>query len=49
MTESPIAEVVRTTKDGNVYTLTIAHPPANAISGAVISGIRDGIHGIRRI
>lgn len=43
MAQEQTSDVVRTAKDGNVYTLTIAHPPANAISGAVIAGIRAGL------
>jgi enoyl-CoA hydratase len=38
-----VSEPVRVERDGAVMVLTIDHPPANAISRAVISGLRDAV------
>jgi enoyl-CoA hydratase len=38
-----VSEPVRVDRDGAVLTLTIDHPPANAISRAVIAGLRDAV------
>ena len=36
-------DVVREERDGVVSTLTIDHPPANAISGDVVAGLAEGL------
>lgn len=36
-------DVIRADRDGAVTTLTIDHPPANAISGAVVAGLAEGL------
>jgi enoyl-CoA hydratase len=38
-----VSQPVRVDRDGAVVVITIDHPPANAISRAVISGLRDAI------
>jgi enoyl-CoA hydratase len=38
-----VSEPVRVERDGAVAVITIDHPPANAISRAVISGLRDAV------
>jgi len=38
-----VSEPVRVDREGSVVVLTIDHPPANAISRAVISGLRDAV------
>lgn len=36
-------DVIREEREGAVATLTIEHPPANAISGAVVAGLAEGL------
>ena len=36
-------DVIREERDGTVSTLTIDHPPANAISNAVVGGLAEGL------
>src|SRR5437016_3972365 len=43
MSVDTVSDVVRYEQSGAVTTLTIAHPPANAISRAVVEGIRAGL------
>jgi enoyl-CoA hydratase len=43
MTAALLHDVVAVERTGAVTTLTIKHPPANAISGAVVAGIREGL------
>jgi enoyl-CoA hydratase len=43
-----VSDPVRVDRDGAVVVLTIDHPPANAISRAVISGLREAVREISR-
>ena len=43
MTETLLHETVKVEKHGTITRLTIAHPPANAISSAVIAGLRQAL------
>jgi enoyl-CoA hydratase len=43
MTAALLHDAVGVERSGAVTTLTITHPPANAISGAVVAGIREGL------
>jgi len=43
-----VSDPVRVDREGAVAVLTIDHPPANAISRAVISGLRDAVAEIGR-
>jgi enoyl-CoA hydratase len=43
MTPALLHDAVRVDRSGAVTTLTITHPPANAISAAVVAGIREGL------
>src|ERR1700733_1086797 len=43
MTAALLHDTVGVDKSGAVTTLTIKHPPANAISAAVVAGIREGL------
>jgi len=43
-----VSEPVRVDREGAVAVLTIDHPPANAISRAVITGLRDAVAEIGR-
>jgi enoyl-CoA hydratase/carnithine racemase len=43
MSEQQTAQLVRSQTDGGVTTLTIAHPPVNSISQAVIADLREGL------
>src|SRR5580704_3455328 len=43
MTAALLHDTVAVERIGAVTTLTIKHPPANAISAAVVAGIREGL------
>jgi enoyl-CoA hydratase len=43
MTAALLHDAIGIERTGAVTTLTITHPPANAISGAVVAGIREGL------
>jgi enoyl-CoA hydratase len=43
MTAALLHDAVSVEQSGSVTTLTIKHPPANAISAAVVAGIRQGL------